>query len=148
MGPGRSDCNPDQGDCSRIRPGDYPCAADAESNTRKAMYLQINDQVIAPECAEITHFFGHIDDQTGSDMCFGAFCFMHLIKHFRIEQFAQIHHTETDIAAVLSRENLADCYLVNQTDSLSDPETVRRLCGLISGDAFPCALHSRFNAEF
>ena len=55
---------------------------------------------------------------------------------------------ETDIAAVLSRENLADCYLVNQTDSLSDSEIVRRLCGLISRDAFPCALHSRFNAEF
>ena len=44
------------------------------------------------------------------------------------------------IAAVLNRENLADCYLVNQADALPDPEPVRRLCGLIRKDAFPCSL--------
>lgn len=44
------------------------------------------------------------------------------------------------IAAVLNRENLADCYLVNQADALPDPEPVRRLCGLIDQDAFPCSL--------
>ena len=44
------------------------------------------------------------------------------------------------VAAVLNRENLADCYLVNQADALPDPEAVRRLCGLIRKDAFPCSL--------
>ena len=47
------------------------------------------------------------------------------------------------IAAVLNRENLADCYLVNQVDILPDPETARRLCNLISKDAFPCSLAPR-----
>ena len=44
------------------------------------------------------------------------------------------------IAAVLNRESLADCYLVNQADTLPDPETVRRLCSLIGRDAYPCRL--------
>ena len=44
------------------------------------------------------------------------------------------------IAAVLNRESLADCYLVNQADTLPDPEPARRLCGLIRRDAYPCCL--------
>ena len=44
------------------------------------------------------------------------------------------------VAEVLNRENLADCYLVNQTDALPDPEAARHLCGLIARDAFPCSL--------
>ena len=44
------------------------------------------------------------------------------------------------IAAVLNRENLADCCLINQVDALPDPEPVLRLCGLIRKDAFPCSL--------
>ena len=47
---------------------------------------------------------------------------------------------EEDIATVLNRENLADCYLVNQIDALPNPESARRLCDLISKDAFPCSL--------
>ena len=45
-----------------------------------------------------------------------------------------------NIAAVLNREKLADCYLINQIDTLSDPEPARCLCNLISRDAFPCCL--------
>ena len=44
------------------------------------------------------------------------------------------------IAAVLNRENPADCYLVNQVDTLPDPEEAVRLCDLINKDAFPCSL--------
>lgn len=44
------------------------------------------------------------------------------------------------VARVLNRENLADCTLVNQIDALTDPDAARRLCDLIRGDAFPCAL--------
>jgi probable selenium-dependent hydroxylase accessory protein YqeC len=44
------------------------------------------------------------------------------------------------IAAVLNRENLADCYLINQVDTLSDPEDAIPLCNLINKDAFPCSL--------
>ena len=44
------------------------------------------------------------------------------------------------IAAVINRENLGDCFLVNQADTQPDPEPVRRLCELISRDAFPCSL--------
>ena len=44
------------------------------------------------------------------------------------------------IAMVLNRENLADCCLVNQADTQPDPDIVRRLCDLISRDAFPCSL--------
>lgn len=44
------------------------------------------------------------------------------------------------IAAVINRENLADCFLVNQADTQPDPEPVLRLCNLISRDAFPCSL--------
>ena len=47
---------------------------------------------------------------------------------------------ENHIAAVLNREALADCYLVNQADVLPDPERARLLCGLIAGDAYPCSL--------
>ena len=47
------------------------------------------------------------------------------------------------VAAVLNREALADCYLVNQADTLPDPAPARRLCSLISRDAFPCALAPR-----
>ncbi len=50
--------------------------------------------------------------------------------------------TEEHIAAVLNRENLADCYLVNQADTLPDPEQAVRLCGLIRKDAYPCSLAS------
>ncbi|MBR4576817.1 MAG: putative selenium-dependent hydroxylase accessory protein YqeC [Clostridia bacterium] len=46
------------------------------------------------------------------------------------------------IAAVINRENLADCYLVNQADA-ADPGDVRLLCDLISRDAFPCSLLPR-----
>ena len=44
------------------------------------------------------------------------------------------------VAHVLNREALADCYLINQIDLLSDPDPVLRLCGLISRDASPCRL--------
>jgi probable selenium-dependent hydroxylase accessory protein YqeC len=44
------------------------------------------------------------------------------------------------IASVLNREALADCYLVNQTDILPDPEQARLLCSLIGRDAYPCSL--------
>ena len=48
--------------------------------------------------------------------------------------------SEAHIAAVLNKEALADCYLVNQADALPDPEPVLRLCRLISKEAFPCSL--------
>jgi len=44
------------------------------------------------------------------------------------------------VAAVLNREALADCWLVNQADVLQGPEDARRLCDGINGDAFPCSL--------
>lgn len=44
------------------------------------------------------------------------------------------------IAAVLNRESLADCYLINQVDTLPDPEEAVRLCELINKDTFPCSL--------
>ena len=44
------------------------------------------------------------------------------------------------VAAVLNRESLADCYLINQVDTLPDPEDAVRLCSLINKDAFPCSL--------
>ena len=50
--------------------------------------------------------------------------------------------TAEHIASVLNRENLADCYLVNQADTLPDPEQAVRLCGLIRKDAYPCSLAS------
>jgi len=50
--------------------------------------------------------------------------------------------TEAHIAAMLNRENLAECYLVNQVDTLPDPETAVRLCNLIRKDAYPCSLAS------
>ena len=48
--------------------------------------------------------------------------------------------SEEHVAAVLNREDLADCYLVNQTDVLPDPERARLLCGLIARGAYPCSL--------
>ena len=45
-----------------------------------------------------------------------------------------------NIATVLNRENLADCYLINQVDTLPAPDSARSLCDLIIKDAFPCAL--------
>ena len=63
------------------------------------------------------------------------------------ELFASLAGITTDclvepehIAMVLNRENLADCCLVNQADTQPDPDIVRRLCDLISRDAFPCSL--------
>ena len=47
---------------------------------------------------------------------------------------------EAAVAAVLNREDLADCWLVNQVDALDSPERARRLCELILRDAFPCSL--------
>ena len=47
------------------------------------------------------------------------------------------------VARALNREALADCYLVNQTDALPDPEIAVRLCALIQAEAFPCALSPR-----
>ena len=47
------------------------------------------------------------------------------------------------VAAVLNREALARCWLVNQADALPNPAVVRRLCDLINGDAFPCSLGCR-----
>lgn len=44
------------------------------------------------------------------------------------------------VAAVLNREALADCYLINQIDVLPDPEQARQLCVLIDKDAYPCSL--------
>ena len=63
------------------------------------------------------------------------------------ELFASLSGTSLDtpvsvehVAAVLNREHLADCYLVNQADTLQDPGIARRLCGLINKEAFPCSL--------
>ena len=47
---------------------------------------------------------------------------------------------EEHVARVLNRENLADCYIVNQIDTLRDPDRALRLCGLIGKEAFPCSL--------
>ena len=47
------------------------------------------------------------------------------------------------VAAVLNRENLADCYRVNQADTLPDPEAARRLCELLSKDAYIVSLLPR-----
>ncbi len=44
------------------------------------------------------------------------------------------------VARVLNREDLADCCLVNQVDALPDPSLARRLCDLITVDAFYCSL--------
>lgn len=44
------------------------------------------------------------------------------------------------VAAVVNREALADCWLVNQVDALPDPDQARALCELINTDAFPCSL--------
>lgn len=44
------------------------------------------------------------------------------------------------VAAVLNRETLADCWLVNQIDVLPDIGADRQLCDLIDRDAFPCSL--------
>lgn len=47
---------------------------------------------------------------------------------------------EPTVARVLNRENLADVYLVNQIDALTDPERAVRLCKLIQKPACPCSL--------
>ena len=63
------------------------------------------------------------------------------------ELFAELAGTTPDapvniehVARVLNRENLADCCLINQIDTLSDPSVARRLCDLITVDAFVCSL--------
>ena len=50
--------------------------------------------------------------------------------------------TEEHIAAVLNREDLADCYFVNQIDSLANPAAARRLCNLIKKPAYMASLQS------
>ena len=50
--------------------------------------------------------------------------------------------TNEHIARVLEKEDLADCYLVNQVDILQDPETALRLCELIEKPAFAGSLQS------
>ena len=49
---------------------------------------------------------------------------------------------EEHIARVLNRENLADCYLINQVDILPDPVQALRLCSLIRKPAIPVSLMS------
>lgn len=44
------------------------------------------------------------------------------------------------VARVLNRENLADCCLINQIDVLPDPAVARRLCDLITVDAYAGSL--------
>ena len=63
------------------------------------------------------------------------------------ELFAELAGTTPDapvniehVARVLNRENLADCCLVNQIDVLPDPSVARRLCDLITVDAFAGSL--------
>ena len=46
------------------------------------------------------------------------------------------------IASVLNHEDLADCYLVNQIDTLSGPDQAMQLCSLIRKDAYMCSLKS------
>ena len=46
-----------------------------------------------------------------------------------------------NIARVLNHEDLADFYLVNQSDTLEDPAAAVRLCGLIRKRAGTCSLH-------
>lgn len=48
--------------------------------------------------------------------------------------------SESAIARVLNREDLADVYLVNQIDALADPERAVRLCERIQKPACPCSL--------
>ena len=47
------------------------------------------------------------------------------------------------VAAVLNREALSDCVLLNQLDALPDVDAARRLCDLVNVPAYPCALAPR-----
>lgn len=48
--------------------------------------------------------------------------------------------SEAAIATALNREGLADVYLVNQVDTLPDPDRAARLCELIQKPAAMCSL--------
>lgn len=65
--------------------------------------------------------------------CPGIFC---SLAGFGLDEPVQPAH----VAAVLNRERLADCWLVNQVDVLQDIGLARQLCDLIDRDAFPCSL--------
>lgn len=47
---------------------------------------------------------------------------------------------EEHIARVLNRENLADYYLINQIDTLQEPDRAVRLCEMIRKEAAACSL--------
>ena len=48
--------------------------------------------------------------------------------------------SEEHIADVLNQEDLADYYLINQTDTLQEPECARRLCNLVRKSTGICSL--------
>ena len=48
--------------------------------------------------------------------------------------------TPEAVARVLNQEDLADCYIVNQADTLEDRHSGLRLCDLIRKDAYLCSL--------
>ncbi|MBO7711594.1 MAG: putative selenium-dependent hydroxylase accessory protein YqeC [Lachnospiraceae bacterium] len=50
--------------------------------------------------------------------------------------------TNEHIAQVLKKEDLADCYLINQVDTLRDPKAALRLCELIEKPAYAGSLRS------
>ena len=50
--------------------------------------------------------------------------------------------TDEHIARVLKKEDLADCYLINQVDTLQDPEAALRLCELIEKPAYAGSLQA------
>lgn len=49
---------------------------------------------------------------------------------------------EDQIARVLNREDLADCYLINQIDTLQEPDRALRLCRLLRKEASVCSLRN------
>ena len=61
------------------------------------------------------------------------------IAGISLNQSVQTEH----IARVLNYENLADCYLINQIDTLPDPGEARFLCKQIRRDAYMCSLQHR-----
>lgn len=67
--------------------------------------------------------------------CPGIFAALAMMKE---DQTVQPEH----IARVLNREDLADLYLVNQTDALADPRQALKLCALIRKKAFAGSLRT------
>ena len=112
---------------------------EADGSRRLPLKAHRSFEPVIPDCSELTVL---IAGASGIGKPIGEVChcpeLFAAIAGASTEEPVRIEH----IAKVINHENLADLVLINQIDTLTDPQEAVRLCNLILKPASICSLNA------